>query len=274
MTQQFQASYYNMRVPHDGAMLLYNGATGALLKLQPTLFEEIAPYLGPDRPRKAGIGYSEWSPPPFEKAAVSPRVAKLWEQFIDAGVFIPAERDEREKLKHEYTHGRTASPLLVTMTTTLNCNMRCYYCYQKDGELDHMSRETCDEAIRWTKDRIREKDDKRLYVDWYGGEPMLNQEAILQYSREMIPWCDERGVKYKAHMLCNGTNWPEDVKGFLEETRMTRIQFSMDGAERHHNKRRGLVGVDGKGPRAPSFEIVMSTIDKVIQHAIVYFRST
>lgn len=272
MSHYYRASFYNMRVKQDENILLFNGTTGALFHLKPELYQALEPFLGPDRSRKAGIGYAAWSPRLFQKEDFPSHLQEYWEVFLDGSVFIPETLDERGKLKQEFVQGQKDSPLLITMTTTLDCNMRCYYCYQKEDELEYMSLETCQEAIEWTKDKALKEGHKRLYVDWYGGEPMLNREVILHYSRQIIPWCQEHGIRYKANMLCNGTNWPEDVAGFLEETGLTKIQFSMDGHEAYQNKTRSIVSKDKGAPRAPSFEILMDTIDRVLPHAAAYLR--
>lgn len=268
----YQSSFYNMRVSHPEGTLLFNGATGALFKLKPDLYKAIEPFLGPERSRKAGVGYKRWNPPKFLSSSFPLELQRHWGAFLEARVFIPAKLDERNKLKTEYEHGRTESPLMITMTTTLDCNMRCYYCYQKEGELDYMSIDTCNEAIAWTKEKALDQHHKRIFMDWYGGEPMLNKDVILHYSREIIPWCDERGIKYKAHMLCNGTGWPDDVKEFLDETRLTKIQFSMDGFKTYQNKSRGLVDAAGKRTGEGSFDTLMDTIDRVLPYASCYLR--
>lgn len=272
MTQLYQPSFYNMRVRHVEGILLFNGATGALFKLKPDLYEKIKPFLGQERTRKAGVGYTQWTPDQFLDSSFPEALQQYWDAFLDGGVFIPVAINERDKLKQEYEVGRSGSPLMITMTTTLDCNMRCYYCYQKEGELDYMSLETCNEAIAWTKEHALKHNHKRIFMDWYGGEPMMNKDVILHYSREIIPWCEEHGIKYKAHMLCNGTHWPEDVKSFLDETRLNKIQFSMDGHKKYQNKTRGLVDEQGKRTGEPSFDILMNTIDRVLPHASCYLR--
>lgn len=269
---EYHASYYNLRVPHAGATLLFNGKTGALMRLDTELAEALGPLLGPERSRQAGTGYSDWHPEVFDSGSVPASVAKHWERLVQAGIFVEAQSDERQTLRSEYVNGKAESPFYVTVTTTLDCNMRCYYCYQKEDQLDHMSLETSDQISEWIKERIVKHGYQRMYLEWYGGEPMLNRPVIERISRSVIPFCDERGVKYKASMICNGTNWPRDVDRFLEETRMFRVQFSLDGPERFHNKRRGTINTDGSPGRNPSYDEVMRTVDSVIGKTLVYFR--
>ena len=158
------------------------------------------------------------------------------------------------------------------MTTTLDCNMRCYYCYQKDGQLESMSEETCDLAIDWVRRQIDEREYPSVHIDWYGGEPMLNQGVIERFSAAMIPDGDSRSVAFRGSMICNGTMWPADAIGFAKRNRITSIQFSVDGPERHHNKRRGTIDARGGAGRDASFAEVTDTIDRLIGAVQIYMR--
>ena len=266
---RFRASYYNLRVTDGPRTLLFNGVTGALLKLDRKLARALAPFLGEERPRIAGSGYSDWAPRKFSVATLPAAIRGRFTDFLDAGVFVPEDADERERLREAYVHSRSIAPFFVTITTTLDCNMRCYYCYQKEGELDHMSVATADGIAEWMEREIATRGHRKAYVDWYGGEPMLNQDVIEHFSARMIAYCDARNVEYKGSMICNGTAWPEDKIGFIRRNRIESIQFSLDGPERHQNKRRSMVQEKG---RKPSFDEVMDTVGAVVGSTRVYLR--
>jgi uncharacterized protein len=271
--QQYRPSYYNLAVKTGDTTLLFNGVTSALLALNADTAAAFAPFLGQPRQRTAGIGYSDWRPMSFAPEDLPPPLAGQFPALVDAGIFVPCAADERLELQASYVRNRTRAPLFVTITTTLDCNMRCYYCYQKDGNLEHMSIETCDEIIEWTMRQMERSDHRKLYVDWYGGEPMLNQPVIERYSAAMIAHCDRLGVEYKASMICNGTAWPDDAPAFVERNRLHSIQFSLDGPERHHNKRRGLIDPKGGPGRTASFAQVMDVIDSLIGSTKIYLRT-
>ena len=188
-------------------------------------------------------------------------------------MFVPEDLDERADLRSAYTRHRSDAPFFVTITTTLDCNMRCYYCYQKEGELNYLSPDMCDAIIDWTKAEIEKHGYPRIYVDWYGGEPMLNQEVIERFSAAIIPFCAARGVSYKASLISNGTSWPEDPVGFVTRNAIHNVQFSLDGPERHHNKRRGTIDPKAAaGARTASFDTVMSTVGSLIGSTRIYLR--
>lgn len=270
--KQYQASYYNMVVDHGQTTLLFNGVSSALLALNSRVAESLAPFMGDKRDRKAGTGYSTWRRSPFFEEDLPQSVKSIFPSLVGSGVFVEAGKDERDMLRRSYINNRARAPLFVTITTTLDCNMRCYYCYQKDDKLEHMSIETCDEIIHWTISQIKAQQPTKFYVDWYGGEPMLNQPVIDRYSAAVIEYCDSAGVDYKASMICNGTAWPEAARDFVSRNRLHSIQFSIDGPEKHHNKRRGLIDPNGGPGRQASFSQVLDVIDLLVGSTKIYLR--
>src|SRR5262249_28825318 len=139
----------------------------------------------------------------------------VFDELIRGHFFLPSSFDEAVNLKERYEHCRRNSPFYVTITTTMDCNLGCYYCYE-DKSKSYLARSTCDQIINWIDQQFAAKEHQKLYTDWYGGEPMLNQEAIDYFSRRIIPSCDDRGILYSSAMISNGTLWPEDARGFVE----------------------------------------------------------
>ena len=89
----------------------------------------------------------------------------------------------------------------------------------------------------------------------------------------VIPFCAARGVSYKASLISNGTSWPQDPVAFVKRNEIHNIQFSLDGPERHHNKRRGTIDPKAAaGARTASFDTVMSTIGALVGSARIYLR--
>ena len=148
--------------------LLFNGVTGALLRLNKGMARDLAPWLGTERSRKAGVG-SPTGAPAFSRGDLPPP----WcgNSTISSTAACSSRRTSTsvQTLRSAYARHRSDAPFFVTITTTLDCNMRCYYCYQKDGQLDYMSPDMCDAIIDWTKAEIEKHGYPRIYVDWYGG---------------------------------------------------------------------------------------------------------
>lgn len=269
MADTYKASYYNLVVGHGHYKLLFNGVTSGLMRLPPDIASDLEPFLGPPRSRAAGQGRSAWVAPSFRRKELPSRIQQLLPDLLRGRFFVKSDENELAHLKDRFEYFQQRDPFLVTITTTMDCNLGCYYCYE-DKSKSYLSREGCDAILDWIKEQIRAKGHERLYTDWYGGEPMLNQEAIEYFSNQAIEYCDAEGVGYSSAMISNGTLWPDDAKGFVERARIRHVQFTFDGPRQHHDRRRRYVVADERSPS--SFDEIVKTVDRVLRAARIYLR--
>lgn len=269
MNARYKASYYNRAVADDPWTLLFNGVTSGLLRLPPELTAEISPLLGPRRSIEAGRGRSEWRPPEFSVDELPQALQEVFPELLRGRFFIPADEDELEFLRRRNEWTRRNDPFLLTITTTLDCNFDCYYCYEDKSPI-YLSRERCDQILEYVREKVEEKGHPKLYTDWYGGEPMLNRDAIEYFSERAIAFCEERGIGYSSAMISNGTHWPEDARAFVQRTRLNHVQITLDGPERHHNVRRAYK--KGHEQAESSFDVVTATIDRILGSTRIYLR--
>lgn len=268
-SDRYKASYYNRAVAHDPWTLLFNGVTSGLLRLPPDLSAEIEPFLGPPRPLDAGRGRSEWHPPAFAVDELPESLQEVFPELLRGRFFVPADEDELETLRRRNEWTRRNDPFLLTLTTTLDCNFDCYYCYEDKSPI-YLSRERCDQILDFVRRQVEEKGHPKLYTDWYGGEPMLNRDAIEYFSERAIAYCEEAGIGYSSAMISNGTHWPEDARGFVERVRLNHVQITLDGPERHHDVRRAYK--KGHEQDESSFSVVTSTVDRILGSTRIYLR--
>lgn len=269
MSAHYKASYYTRAVADGPWTLLYNGVTSGLMRLPPDLSGEVAPFLGAARANTAGRGLAEWDPPRFEFDELPLSLREVFPEFLRGRFFVPADEDELEFLRRRNEFTRKNDPFLVTITTTLDCNFDCYYCYEDKSPV-YLSRERCDQILSYIAEKIEDKGHGKLYTDWYGGEPMLNPDAIEYFSARAIEYCARQGIGYSSAMISNGTHWPEDARGFAERNRLNHVQITLDGPERHHNARRGYK--KGHEQEQTSFDAVVATIDRLLGSTRIYLR--
>ncbi len=269
MSPQFKASYYTRAITDGPWTLLFNGVTSGLMRLPQDLSEEVMPLLGPVRSNAAGRGLAEWDPPRFELDQLPTSLREVFPEFLRGRFFVPAEEDEVAFLRRRTEFTRKNDPFLVTITTTLDCNFDCYYCYEDKSPV-YLSRERCEQILAYVVRQIEAKGHGKLYTDWYGGEPMLNQDAIEYFSALAIDYCERRGIGYSSAMISNGTHWPEDASGFARRNRLNHVQITLDGPARHHNARRGYK--QGHEQEQTSFDVVVGTIDRLLGSTRIYLR--
>jgi uncharacterized protein len=151
-----------------------------------------------------------------------------------------------------------AEILTVTLTTTLACNLRCTYCYEKEklGK-SRMSPEVMDRVIHWMKTRIEQNNVKKLNIIFFGGEPLLHREAIRKIGGTMGAYCRERDVEYDAGVITNGIFLTPEVADEIQNHGCTWVKITFDGDKCEHDKRRIYSG--GRG----TFDKIFSNLENI-----------
>ncbi|MCB1215021.1 MAG: SPASM domain-containing protein [Deltaproteobacteria bacterium] len=166
----------------------------------------------------------------------------------DLGYLLDDHVDEK-KLFNQWMKEKVveqAEVLTVTVTTTMSCNLRCTYCFEKDqlGKA-RMSPETMDKTVEWIKERLASMGAKRLNLLFFGGEPLLNIEAIKRISGVLNVYCRDKGIEFSSGAITNGIFLTPTLVDQLKEWGLSWVKITFDGNEESHDKRRIYRG--GKG---------------------------
>lgn len=122
-----------------------------------------------------------------------------------------------------------------TVLPTTACNACCFYCYEEKWVPATMTATTADALVDFI---IRTKQDGRIQLDWFGGEPLCAPDIISRICSAL----QERGVDYASAIITNGTLLtPELAREAVELWHLRTANVSMDGAEEDYEKRKRYV---------------------------------
>jgi uncharacterized protein len=146
---------------------------------------------------------------------------------------------------------------------TYDCNFGCPYCIEEGVKKKvYMNKETAQKTVKWLKEKILMSGTKRVHINFYGGEPLLNVPIITLISSEMKDWAKKEGlINYQASATTNGSLLTPGILDKLLEAGVSRFQVTLDGDKKEHNKKRPFL--DGSG----SFEMIIDNLDKAVDKA-------
>ena len=126
---------------------------------------------------------------------------------------------------------------------TEKCNFRCTYCYE-DFAADRMRQETI-LAIKKLLER-RVPDLETLDVSWFGGEPLVAKNVVLEISKyaKSLTYKNSQ-LSYFSSMTTNGYLLNYETANALAHVGVKRYQISLDGSREIHNRSR--LRADGNG---------------------------
>jgi len=132
------------------------------------------------------------------------------------------------------------SVLSLVITPTMACNFNCFYCFEGDdikGKETRMGVETQEILLSFIEKSLQ-RGIKVVAITWYGGEPLMEKEIIFKLQNKINLLCKQYGIPLKASMITNGFLMDANTSREIEKTGISRVQITIDGPERIHNKRR------------------------------------
>ncbi|BAW29321.1 radical SAM additional 4Fe4S-binding domain protein [Methanosarcina thermophila] len=240
-------SFYNLSVTVDGRDILYNGLTGAMLEIDRGSFDQIADAL---------------KDIPLERA----KECKSAQAFIDNMFLVADELNELDYIKTIYNLSRFNDSPTLTIAPTLNCNLNCRYCYEEKSP-KRMNEKTIEALKVFFRKTLDETETKSISVDWYGGEPLLEYNSIIELSKSFQKDCNERGCKYRSSMTTNGTLLTKDVLSSLTTHGVSMIQVTLDGTKDAHDRNRPF-----SNSNKSSFEAIIKNLEDAVGEVVLAIR--
>ncbi len=161
----------------------------------------------------------------------------------------------------------------LVLIVTEDCNLRCRYCvysgqYQGYRQYSHakMSFETAKAAIDYyyqLSQRIY-LPDKLVFVNFYGGEPLLRLNFIkrcIAYARSL----EDENTPFSFGITTNGTLLTEELADYFIAQEVNLV-FSLDGPKEEHDRNR--VYPNGRG----SFDQVMQALEMIRAKDPTFYR--
>jgi uncharacterized protein len=146
----------------------------------------------------------------------------------------------------------------VTLNVVSSCNLDCIYCWNKGGTYGRVKKEKrMNAATAQAAVDLMVKHSsgiEELLVDFYGGEPLLNFEALrstMDYCKELEGTADKR-FTYKV--TTNGVGLTKDMVEYFNTIGIS-LGISIDGAKKVHNRNRPFP--DGRG----SYQTILNNLE-------------
>ena len=221
--------------------------------------------------------------PPFEEECPAEVIAKLSRSFPAEDIKECYEEivslyndkilfsdDDYEK----YALVAVASPIkAMCLHISHDCNLRCKYCFASTGDFGVgrklMDLETAKRAIDFLIEKSADR--KFLEVDFFGGEPSMNFDVVMQtveYARSREA---ETGKTFRFTTTTNGIHLTDEMIDFINKE-MYNVVLSIDGRKEVNDRVR--VRVDGSGSYDTITKNFKRLVDKRPQDRDWYVRGT
>ena len=200
----------------DGRLLIFNSYTCGFLQFEGTLAGLVGEVL-------------------TSSVAVDGAFA---EYLASLGLLVPDDVDEMAVARrlHEAPFHEDER-LGLTLLSHENCNFRCVYCYE-EFKKNRMLPEVADGVVALVRRRAERL--RSLSISWFGGEPLLAFDLIMDVASRIRAICAEHKITFSSQMTTNGYFLDAERAPRCIAAGISRYQVTLDGPAETHNRMRVL----------------------------------
>lgn len=162
------------------------------------------------------------------------------QELLNEGFVVPMQINESNKVLLEEKQSilnETPESLHIVIAPTMKCNLKCIYCFEENCDKSaDFNQETINNVLSNIENKIKNNSNlKRISVRWFGGEPLLQYDNIINFSEKIISLCEKYNINYYAQMTTNGVLLTKNKAIILKnKCNITSYQITLDGTEKNY----------------------------------------
>ena len=162
---------------------------------------------------------------------------EISEILLENGFFVEKELNEKAKYlacSQVFTL-HIPRPLSITVTTTLRCNARCDYCYEKGVKQEDIFWNAEEQIVKFIKRHMIQSE---VQIIWFGGEPLMNTKFMDALSSRL----NKEGINFQSYIITNGSLLKKDtIEKKFSFWNVKNIQITLDGAKDKYEIRKNYI---------------------------------
>lgn len=168
---------------------------------------------------------------------------ELYAYLLDNKFIIENEFNETEEIIQKMKRESSSPEFFgLTINPTMNCNFKCWYCYETHEPGSYMNQQVFDAVKYFIRNKLESVGIKQFNLSFFGGEPLLFFDKIvlplILYSKEL---CDRNKVEFVVSFTSNGIFLTPKVVDILATNDVRPyFQIPFDGNKEYHDKVKNL----------------------------------
>lgn len=174
--------------------------------------------------------------------------------FIKQGIIVENSCNEDELASEKLYKFANNNYMLFTILPTLDCQFRCAYCYEEKKH-EVISGDVLNSLFLYIKKNIKDKTE--IVLSWFGGEPLLTQNKVFNFSNRVKKLCEETKIIFSSGMTTNAYVLNLDTFKKCLECGINHFQITIDGTKEMHDSLRFLKNHKG------TFDQIISNLTSI-----------
>ncbi len=214
-------SKFNVFMPYQNAMLGYNTFSNQFMFLNPLLHQLLEAAESHNNIKELGELHKG-----------------LYDELVKNGFVVPSDRNEINELKKiSKAIDLSKDSFNLTINPTMNCNFKCWYCYETHIKDSKMSSDIVKRTNKFMKNIISGNDQLRFFnLSFFGGEPLLNYYNVVEPILEAaIEYTQDKGVNFFTGFTTNGFLINNKMLKRFKHYGVHHFQITLDGNRETHD---------------------------------------
>lgn len=162
----------------------------------------------------------------------------FYNALVDNGFLVTKETDEVKKVKDiRKSIDFDNSIYHLVINPTMNCNFKCWYCYEshvKDSKMDLKTIKNINKHLYSIANNNKEL--KSLTISWFGGEPLLYfDKVIVPILEETKKLANKMNLTYRSDFTTNGYLITPLMIQKFKNYNIRDFQITLDGNKELHD---------------------------------------
>ena len=171
--------------------------------------------------------------------------------------------DEVEKVKKiVYSIDENKKKYDLTINPTVNCNFKCWYCYETHIKQSKMDEDIINKVNRFILKTAQNKELEEFNIAFFGGEPLLYFEKnVIPITDEFVPIMKNFNKQFTIGFTTNGYLINEKIINYFNNKQLKpHFHITLDGYCENHDKVRFVNKAKG------SYSTIISNIKKLVEN--------
>ena len=184
--------------------------------------------------------------------------------LCEKGFLVDDALDEVQDYVDELARSdQSGATFSIHINPTLNCNMRCWYCYEKHRPGTAMSDEVRQRVERLMERKVAGAELRLLTLFFFGGEPLMEFDTVVwPLLNAAVRLCEAHGKALAVHFTSNAYLLTPERIVRLASLRLTypvSWQITLDGGRAVHNRVRHTAA------REATYDTIVRNIHALLQ---------
>lgn len=169
---------------------------------------------------------------------LSQQSPNVYEGLVKNKFIIEDEVDEYQELCDEYSANVNSSTVYyLTLLPSLDCNLRCWYCFEKHIQGSHLTPESSQAILKYVKNLFDINPElSYLNIELFGGEPLLYfKEELYPLLSQIKQFVKAQQKQVSFFFVTNGVCITPDTLPLFDDLNAT-FQISIDGYKDRHDQ--------------------------------------